>query len=82
MSRRQAVRHGILAPIFRQFESDRLIHRKIEGGVRRVNVVFWLLVIIALVLIWFLMAFSYRGIGKFFRKIFNDAEEEINKKDE
>lgn len=46
------------------------------------NIVFWLLVIIAMVLGWFLMAFSYRGIGKFFRKIYDDAEEEINKKDE
>lgn len=46
------------------------------------NIVFWLLVIIALVLLWFLLAFSYRGIGKFFRKLFDDAAGEINKKDE
>ena len=37
------------------------------------NVVFWLLVIVALVLVWFLLAFAFRGIGKFWFKIYDDA---------
>lgn len=45
------------------------------------NIVFWLIVILALIALWFLLAFAYGGIGKFFSKIFNDAKEEITKKD-
>lgn len=51
------------------------------GGVRCVNVVFWLLVIVALVLIWFLLAFAFRGIGKFWFRIYDDAAKEIKRKD-
>jgi hypothetical protein len=43
------------------------------------NPFFWLLVIAALVLIWFLLSFAYEGIGKFASKLFNDAMDEINK---
>ena len=49
----------------------------IVGG----NVVFWLLVIVALVLIWFLLAFAFRGIGKFWFKIYDDAAKEIKRED-
>lgn len=45
------------------------------------NVVFWLLVVCALILTWFLLAFAFRGIGWFAYKLFNDAVEEINKED-
>ena len=45
------------------------------------NVVFCLLVIVALVLIWFLLAFAFRGIGKFWFKIYDDAAKEIKRED-
>lgn len=41
------------------------------------NVVFWLLVILALVLLWFCMSFAFRGIGRFALRLFNDAKNEI-----
>lgn len=43
------------------------------------NPFFWLLVIIALVLLWFLLSFAYEGIGKIASKLFKDAMDEINK---
>lgn len=52
-----------------------------KGGVRCVNVVFWLLVICLLVLVWFLFAFAFRGIGKFWFKIYDDAAKEIKRRD-
>lgn len=45
------------------------------------NVVFWLLVICLLVLIWFLFAFAFRGIGKFWFRIYDDAAKEIKRRD-
>lgn len=45
------------------------------------NIVFWLLVIIALVLIWFLLAFAFRGFGKFWLRLFDDAVKEIKRED-
>lgn len=41
------------------------------------NIVFWLLVVITLVLVWFLMSFAFKGIGGFFLTLFNDAKKEI-----
>ena len=37
------------------------------------NVVFWLLVVIALVLLWFVLAFTFKPIGSFFTRLWNDA---------
>lgn len=45
------------------------------------NIVFWLLVIIVLVLVWFLLAFTFRGFGKFWFRIFDDAANEIKSKE-
>lgn len=42
------------------------------------NPVFWLLIAIATIFLWFLLAFLYRPIGKFFYRIFKDAFDEIN----
>lgn len=46
------------------------------------NFVFWLLVILGIVLLWFLLAFSYRAIGNGFYRIWKNAIEEIDKEDE
>lgn len=45
------------------------------------NFVFWLLIIIAIVFLWFLLAFLYKPIGCFFYRIWKDAIDEINIKD-
>lgn len=42
------------------------------------NPVFWLLIVIATIFLWFLLAFLYRPIGKFFYRIWKDAIDEIN----
>lgn len=81
LSRRQAVRHGILTPISVSSNLADSATNYFRGGVRCVNVVFWLLVICLLVLIWFLFAFAFRGIGKFWFKIYDDAAKEIKRKD-
>lgn len=39
------------------------------------NFVFWLLVIAALVLLWFCLSFAFKGVGGFALKLFNDAKE-------
>ncbi len=44
--------------------------------------VFWILVILFLVLLWFLLSFSFTPIGKLFYRIWKDAEDEINNKKE
>lgn len=41
------------------------------------NIVFWLLVIFALVLVWFCLSFAFQGIGSIGLKLFNDAKKEI-----
>ena len=45
------------------------------------NIVFWFLVIIILVLLWFCLSFAFRGVGLVGLKLFNDAMDEINKKE-
>ena len=40
------------------------------------NIVFWLLVIVVMVLVWFCMS-SIKGIGGIGLKLFNDAKKEI-----
>lgn len=45
------------------------------------NFVFWLLVILGIVLLWFLLAFTFRPIGRFFYRIWKDAIEAMNIKD-
>ena len=46
------------------------------------NFVFWLLIILLLILLWFLLSFVYRPIGKFFYRIWKDTIDEINLQDE
>lgn len=41
------------------------------------NIVFWALVILALVLIWFCLSFAFKKIGGIGLKLFNDARDEI-----
>ena len=55
---------------------------KERESVNNMNFVFWLLVIIALIILWFLLAFTFRPIGRFFYRVWKDAIEEIEKKDE
>lgn len=53
-----------------------------KGKACIMNFVFWLLVIITLIFLWFLLAFTFRPIGRFFYRIWKDAIEEIDKEDE
>lgn len=41
------------------------------------NFVFWLLVIFAAVFLWFCLAFSYKRFGGFWKKLYDDAVEEM-----
>lgn len=42
------------------------------------NIVFWLIVVVTLVLLWFCLSFAFKGIGEFGWKIFHDAKKEIS----
>lgn len=42
------------------------------------NVVFWALIILGMVLFWFLSCGVFKILGKFFCKIFNDAKDAMN----
>lgn len=42
------------------------------------NVVFWLLLILAIILVWFMLAFAFRPIGKFFYELWNDVGEAMD----
>lgn len=46
------------------------------------NIVFWLIVIVALILVWFCLSFAYKAVGGIGLKLFNDAKNEINEKQE
>lgn len=39
------------------------------------NFVFWLLIILAAVLIWCCLAFAFRGFGKFWLRLFKDVSD-------
>jgi uncharacterized protein involved in cysteine biosynthesis len=41
-----------------------------------------LLILISSIAIWFLLSFVFEPLGEFLCKIFNDAMDEINKKEE
>lgn len=45
------------------------------------NPIFVFLVVIGVVILWFLLAFAFRPLGKIVRKIWMDAVNEINKED-
>ena len=42
------------------------------------NIVFYLLIAIALAILWFLLAFLFKPIGRFFKKLWNDTTDIIN----
>lgn len=44
------------------------------------NIVFWLIVIVVLILVWFCLSFAYKGVGEIGLKLFNDVKNEINEK--
>ena len=46
------------------------------------NIVFWLIIIIVLVLLWFCLSFVFKGLGAFVLKLYNDAKNEIIGEDE
>lgn len=46
------------------------------------NIVFWLIIIIVLVLLWFCLSFAFKWIGAFVLKLYNDAKNEIIEKNE
>lgn len=46
------------------------------------NIVFWFLIVLALVLIWFCLSSLFRGIGGIGITIFNDAIDTMKETDE
>ena len=48
------------------------------------NIVFYLLIIIAVVFLWFILAFLFKPLGKFFSRLLEDVkrEMELEEKDE
>lgn len=46
------------------------------------NPAFLIIVVIVLIALWFLLSFSYHSLGKFLYRIWKDAVNEINRKDE
>lgn len=46
------------------------------------NPAFILIVLIALVALWFLLSFAFRPLGKFIYRIWKDADDAMNKEDE
>ena len=41
-----------------------------------------IIVVLSMILLWFLLAFLYRPVGKLFYRIYKDAMDEITKEDE
>ena len=41
------------------------------------NPVFWGLVILALIFLWFCLSFTFKWIGRFFVRLFDDVKNEI-----
>lgn len=42
------------------------------------NIVFYLLIIIATIFLWFILAFLFKPIGRFFSRLWEDAKREMN----
>lgn len=45
------------------------------------NIIFWIMVVIVCTLLWFLLAFLFRPLGRFIFRIWDDAVKEIQQKD-
>lgn len=41
------------------------------------NIVFWVLIILALILLWFLLAFAFKPVGNLFQMLYKDAKKQI-----
>lgn len=41
------------------------------------NPIFWIGIILILVIAWFCMSFMFKGIGRFFIRLYDDAKNEI-----
>ena len=75
----------ILEPLVQFLESDKgknLLNLVREALGKQVNIVVWLIVIVALVLLWFCLSFAFKGIGAFGLRIYNDAKKEISEESE
>ena len=48
----------------------------------KINIAFYLLLLIAIVLLWFALAFLFKPIGKFFSGLWEDVKREMNLEDE
>lgn len=46
------------------------------------NIVFWLIVVIVLVLVWFCLSFAFKGVGRVGMRLYNDAKKEISEETE
>jgi flagellar biogenesis protein FliO len=46
-----------------------------------INLAFYLLLLIAIVLLWFALAFLFKPIGNFFSRLWEDAKREMNLED-
>ena len=46
------------------------------------NIVFWLIVVIVLVLIWFCLSFAFKGVGGVGMRLYSDAKKEISEETE
>ena len=46
------------------------------------NIVFWLIVVLVLVLIWFCLSFAFKGVGGVGMRLYNDAKKEISEETE
>ena len=59
------------------------IHTKsLRAGGNNMNIVFWLIVVIVLVLIWFCLSFAFKGVGGVGMRLYNDAKKEISEETE
>jgi len=43
--------------------------------------VFWFLAFLGLIVLWFLLAFAYKAIGRFFKRIFKDSYDAMTSED-
>ena len=46
------------------------------------NPVFWVIVVVLLVLLWLMLSFLFKPIGRLFMRLVNDAIEEMNEEKE
>ena len=53
-------------------------HVKGKGEGELLNVVFYILLLLAVVFLWFLLAFLFKPTGKFFYKLWKDAVDEMS----